>query len=59
MNKIISILCLILFVSASLAKQKSATEQAVDAAAELKDKVVGTVSEILSHLNYDIDFPTR
>jgi hypothetical protein len=42
MNKFLSILCLTLFISASLAK-KSATEQAVDTAAELKDKVVEKV----------------
>jgi NAD(P)H-dependent FMN reductase len=42
MNKFLSILCLTLFISGSLAK-KSATEQAADAAAELKDKVVEKV----------------
>ena len=42
MNKFISIFCLILFISASLAKQ-STTDRAADAAAEIKDKVVETV----------------
>jgi hypothetical protein len=42
MNKFFSIICLFLFISASLAK-KSTTEQAIDAATDLKDKVVETV----------------
>jgi len=42
MNKFLSIFCLTLFISASLAK-KSTTEQAAQTAAELKDKVVETV----------------
>jgi cytochrome c5 len=47
MNKFLSIICLALFISASLAK-KSTTDKAVDAAADLKDKVVETVCYILS-----------
>jgi hypothetical protein len=43
MYKILSIIYLTLLISASLAKQKTATEQAADAAANLKDKVVETV----------------
>jgi hypothetical protein len=42
MNKLLSIFCLALFVSASLAK-KSTTEQAAEVAGQLKDKVVETV----------------
>lgn len=42
MNKFLSIFCLTLFLSATLAK-KSATEQAAETAAELKDKVVEKV----------------
>jgi hypothetical protein len=42
MNKFLSIICLTLFISACLAK-KSATEQAAETAAELKDKVVEKV----------------
>jgi hypothetical protein len=42
MNKFLSIFCIALFISTSLAK-KSATEQAADTAAELKDKVVEKV----------------
>lgn len=45
MNKFLTILCLTLFISASLAK-KSASEQAAEAAAELKDKVVEKVGLI-------------
>jgi hypothetical protein len=43
MNKLFSIICLVLFISASLAKKKSTTEQAIDAATDLKDNVVKTV----------------
>lgn len=50
MNKFLSILCLALFISASLAK-KSATEQAADAAAELKDKVVEKVCCVVFYLH--------
>jgi hypothetical protein len=45
MNKFLSIICLTLFISAALAK-KSATEQAAEAATELKDKVVEKVRNI-------------
>ena len=42
MNRFLSLICIALFISATFAK-KSATEQAVDAAADLKDKVVEKV----------------
>ncbi len=51
MNKFLSIFCLALFISASLAK-KSATEQAADAAAELKDKVVEKVCYVYFLLTF-------
>ena len=42
MNKFLSIFCFVLLISTSIAK-KSTTEQAAQAASELKDKVVETV----------------
>ena len=42
MKTFLSLVCFALFISASLAK-KSNTEKAVDAAADLKEKVVETV----------------
>jgi hypothetical protein len=42
MKKFFSIICLVLFISVTLAK-KSTTQQAVDAATDLKDKIVETV----------------
>ena len=61
MNKFLSILCLTLFLSATLAK-KSATEQAAETAAELKDKVVEKVWFFLifyGHVTENMILPFR
>ena len=55
MNKLLAILCLTLFISASLAK-KSATDQAAETAAQLKDKVVEKVCFVFSKTNIALKF---